>query len=120
MNENCEEKEPSAEGKVELFECVFDTFTVRYSRWDEDVDRFAFFDEHIHNAESDTWSIDGVPAGRQWIGLDDRTSEERRFRWIAAYENAPYDVTVKGVDEGALEEGIQSVVAKKPEEIGLP
>ena len=60
------------------------------------------------------------PPGASRIGLDDRTSEERRFRWIAAYESAPYDVTVKGLDEGALQEGIQSVVAKKPDEIGLP
>ena len=120
MNEDCEEKDPSAPGKVELFECVFDTFTVRYSRWDQDVDRFAFFDRNISGAQTDVWTVDGVPAGRQWIGLDDRESEERRFRWIAAYESAPYDVTVKGIDEGALQEGIQSVIAKKPEEIGLP
>ena len=99
MDDSCQSKEPSISGKEELYECVYDNYTIRYSRWEDDFDQYAYFDEHIDNAETDDWVIDGTTAGRTWAGLDDRTSEERRYRGIATYENWPYDVTVKGVDE---------------------
>jgi hypothetical protein len=111
------------DGKEELFECVYDGYTIRYSRWDDNFDKFAYFDEHIHGAETGDWSEGGVTYGRTWTGLDDRTSEERRFRAIAAYADWPYDVTIKGVDEAALQEGanrVSSNAPKAPDQIGLP
>ena len=120
MEDGCESVEPALDDKAEIFECTYDSYTIRYSRWNDDYDKYAYLDEHIDDSETDDWFIDGVQAGRTWIGYDDRESEERRYRWIGAYEDAPYDVTVKGVDEEGLEEGMRRVRAKQPDEIGLP
>jgi tetratricopeptide (TPR) repeat protein len=117
---NCEQKDPTAPGKEELYECSGDGFVIRYSRWDADKDRFAFFDSNLDNAESRAWNLNGAEVGREWIGLDDRENETRRFRWVASYTDAPYDVTVKGVDDTSMSAGIQTVQAKQPEQIGLP
>ena len=121
LDDSCDEGSPSVNGKVEVFECSFGEYVIRYSRWVDGFNRYAYFNKNIHNAATALWTVQGVAAGRTWTGLDDRAGEEpRRFRWIGAYENAPYDVTVKGVDQAAMEEGIQQVQAKLPEEIGLP
>ncbi len=108
------------EEKEELFECDYGTYVIRYSRWDTDFDTFAFLDEEITGATTDEWTIGDESAGRTWTGLDDRESEQLKFRAIAAYSDWPYDVTVKGVDEAALQEGANRIEAKKPSEIGLP
>ncbi len=120
LEDSCEAKEPSTPGKAEIFECVYDGYTIRYSRWQDDYDTSAYFDSHIKNATKREWSENGVSFGTLWTGLDDRTSEERRHRTIAAYADWPYDVTVKGVDQAALQEGVDRVQAKQPDEIGLP
>lgn len=117
---NCEEKDATAPGKEELYECAHDGFVIRYSRWDADKDRFAFFDANLDGAQSRPWVLNGAEVGREWIGLDNRKDETRRFRWVASYTDAPYDVTVKGVDDTSMSEGIQLVQAKSPDEIGLP
>ena len=119
MDDTCQSVEPSVSEKAELFECTYDSYTIRYSRWDEDYDRHAYLDANIKNAEPGEWSLDGATVGRTWMGFDDRQSEERRYRWIGAYEDAPFDVTVKGVDEAGLEKGLRHVQARRPDEIGL-
>ncbi|MET1000134.1 MAG: CHAT domain-containing protein, partial [Marmoricola sp.] len=120
MDETCESVQPSVGEKAELFECVYDNYTIRYSRWDDGYDRYAYMDANIKGAQTDDWTLDGVVVGRAWMGYDERKAEDRRYRWIGAYESAPFDVTVKGVDEAGLEEGYLHVRAKQPEQIGLP
>ncbi len=120
MDDSCEQQNASAPGKAEVWECVYDTYTIRYSRWDDGFNKFDYFDSHIKNAETGEWTLGGVDAGRTWTGLDDRTSEERRYRAIAAYADWPYDVTVKGVEQAAMEEGVKAVQEKTPDQIGLP
>ncbi len=119
MDDTCVSVEPSLREKAELFECVYDTYTIRYSRWDDGYDRYGYLDANIKGAETDDWILDGVVVGRVWLGLDERTSEDRRYRWIGAYQDAPYDVTVKGVDEAGLEAGYLQVRARMPDQIGL-
>ena len=120
MDGSCKNVEPSVQGKQELFECDYDRYTIRYSRWDSDFDKFAYFDSHIENAQTDDWFIGDTQVGRTWTDVDPRPSETNRFRGIAAYADWPYDVTVKGVDEAALKEGSDRVRAKLPDQIGLP
>ena len=108
------------EGKIEIFECVFPDYTVRYSRWQQGFDRYAYFNRTNPNAEHPR--VDhrgrlrrprpgsGWTTGPRWSG---------KFRWLASYRNAPYEVLVQGVDEEGRDAGWQSVEAKHPRDIGL-
>ncbi len=120
MDDTCKSVQPNLSEKAELFECTYGNYSIRYSRWDDDYDRYAYLDGNIKGAETDQWTLDGVVVGRIWMGLDERKSEARRHRWIGAYEDAPFDVTVKGVDQAGLEEGLLRVRARQPDQIGLP
>ncbi len=120
MGDNCAEQNVSISAKKEVYECDFGDFVIRYSRWSDHADRYGYFDNHIENATTDDWTIDGTPAGQTWTSIDTRESEPRKYRWIATYENWPYDVTVKGIDKGAMNAGVEAVQAKPPEQIGLP
>ena len=43
--------------------------------------------------------------GRTWVGLDDRAAERGSIAGSASYEDAPYEVTVKGVEEAGARRG---------------
>ena len=121
MDENCSPGNGDyVTGKVELFECVYDGYTIRYSRWEKGFDRYGYFNETQQGAKSVKWYVDGQFAGRTWTGLDSRASEPNKFRWVATYRYWPYDVTVKGLDEQGRQAGIERVQARRPEQIGLP
>ena len=72
---DCQQTQPSVDGKVELYECTFDRYTIRYSRWKDGFDKYAYLDQHIKNAKTADWTEDGVTYGRTWTGLDPKTSE---------------------------------------------
>jgi len=118
MND-CQHVHASVAEKKELWSCTYDTYEIRYSRWDENADRYAFFDSHLHDPDTSEWSLEGSPAGRQWLDVDTNQGEPNRYRWVATYENWPYDVTVKAVDEAARDEGMAQVSATPPDQIGI-
>ncbi len=119
LGDNCEKKQPMVEGKIEIFECVFPDYTIRYSRWQQGFDRYSYFNRTNPNAEHPQWIIEGDSVGRAWVGLDDRPDVERKFRWLASYRSAPYEVLVQGVDQEGRDAGWQSIEAKHPRDIGL-
>ncbi len=96
-----------------------DGYEIRYSRWDESENRYDYFDNHLNDPDSSDWTLEGEPAGRQWLDVDTREDEPNKYRWVAAYENWPYDVTVKGVDEAARDAGMAKVTATPPDQIGV-
>jgi hypothetical protein len=120
MDEACQGAQASVSEKEELYECVYDGYTIRYSRWADDADWFGYLDSHIKDPETGDWTVGGETVGRTWKNIETREGEDRRHRLIAAYTDFPYDVTVKGVDEDALQEGLERVQAKAPDQIGLP
>jgi hypothetical protein len=119
MDASCHQGDVFAEGKVELFECVYDGYTIKYSRWEKGADRYAFFDKNNSGARRAKWYIEGTFAGRTWTGLDERPDQSRPFRWLATYRTAPFEVLVQGVDEESRAAGRDRVAARPPEEIGL-
>ena len=102
------------DGKVEIWECVYDEYTLRYSRWEPDFDRYAYFNETNEDATRDDWYIGDEEVGRTWVGLDDRPTATRNYRWLASYRDAPYEVLVQAVDDEARDEGLAAVSAKPP------
>lgn len=119
MDESCHQGDVFSEGKVEVFECVYDEYTIRYSRWEKGADRYAFFDTNNPGARSAKWYIEGTFAGRTWAGVDERPDQSRPYRWLATYRTAPFEVLVQGVDEAARAAGRDRVTARLPQEIGL-
>ena len=86
------------------------TYEIRYSRWDDERQPVRLLRQPPQRPRrrlTGPWS--GEPAGRQWLDVDTREDEPNKYRWVAAYENWPYDVTVKGVDEAARDEGMAQV-----------
>jgi hypothetical protein len=120
MDGDCVTGHVNIPDKEELFSCDYGDYEIRYSRWQDDADRYGYFDDHIADATTDEWRIGGTSAGQTWTSIDTRASEPRKYRWIATYQNWPYDVTVKGIDENAMKNGMDAVQAKPPDEIGLP
>ena len=120
MDEACVEQQPSISDRVELFSCDYGDYEIRYSHWKEDSSPVDYFTDHAtDDAETGDWNIEDVTAGETWTDVDTRPDQSRTFRWIAAYDNWPYDVTVKGVDESARNVGIGRVRARTPDQIGL-
>lgn len=107
------------EGKVELFECVYDRYTIRYSRWEKGADRYAAFNRDNPEATHAKWYLGGKFAGQTWTGVDQRPDQRRVYRWLASYRYAPFEVLVQGVDEAARDAGKTRVEARLPQEVGL-
>ena len=122
MDETCEERPSQLKNKLEVFECTYPSYTLKYSRWKESYDRFDYFDrknaEHLEPDQGD-WRLDGKVVGEVWTSIDTRPDQERTFRWQATYDDWPYEVLVQGVDEAGREEGMAAVRARLPQEIGL-
>jgi tetratricopeptide (TPR) repeat protein len=107
------------EGVAEVFDCVYDDYTILYSRWESGADRYAAIDSDKGVVERGTWTIDGADAGWTWTGVNPNQTRERRYWWRATYRDWPYEVLVKGVDEEARAGGVDRLEARPPEEIGL-
>ena len=56
MDGNCAEASASVHGKMEVFECNYGDYAIRYSRWDERYDTFDYFDSHLTDATPADWS----------------------------------------------------------------
>jgi tetratricopeptide (TPR) repeat protein len=108
-----------AEGVAEVFDCVYDDYTILYTRWERGADRYAAIDARSAGAAPGVWTIDGTFAGRTWTGVP-QPGRARPFVWRATYRYWPYEVLVKGVDEDARATGMDQVEARTPREIGLP
>ena len=83
-------------GKAEVYECDFDRYVIRYTRWETDVDHIAAIDRLNPDARSATWRVDGEVVGTTWTGPD--PTRPGGLRWVASYRYAPFDVVVKGAD----------------------
>ncbi len=106
-------------GKAEVYECDYDRYVIRYTRWEKGFDRYSAINRLNPDAKSAKWYLEGAFAGRTWTGPD--PTEPGGLRWVASYRYAPYDVVVKGADADALSEGrdLVEAEARAPGQVGL-
>jgi hypothetical protein len=106
-------------GKVEVFNCDYGEYLIRYTRWREDTDRVGYYDEANPGARRARWSISGVRAGLQWTSFEASPRETKPFQWSATYQSFPYSVSVEAVSDADRRAGVARVRAVEPSELGL-
>ena len=103
-------------GKVEVFECAYGDFIVRYTRWAQGFDRYGYLDS-ANGVEAAEWYAQGEFAGRQWTSYE--SGDPQPYQWSATYRYFPYSVSVEGTSEAARQRGVAAVVVTAPSRIGL-
>lgn len=108
--------------KAEVFECTSDQFEVRYSRWTDGADRAGYLDEANPGAVKEPWVLGGETSGTTWTSYESTDldpTENQRYQWSATYTDAPFSVSVEGVNEAARQAGIAHIRAKPASQVGL-
>ena len=95
---------PLVAGKSEVYECYYDGYMVRYTRWMNGFDRYGHYDRSTAVAGTEWW-LEGEFAGRQWKGYERGPDEPLPYQWSATYRDEPYSITVEGVSDGARARG---------------
>jgi hypothetical protein len=118
LTEDCEQVEdPALAAKSEVYVCRSEDHVVRYSRWDDDYDRLAFFTSYMRLGPK-PWVVHGEDVGSQWSydGADDDFSLNP-YRWVGTYEDLPFSVEVEGDSPHARVVGISEVEASAPDDV---
>lgn len=108
-------------GRVEVFECEYGAYMVRYERWARGADKYAYFDRANPGYRSGTFTLEGQFAGRTWTSYEGSPAEDKPWQRSAAYRYHPYAFSVEAVDEASRLAGVRRVAAQArvPSEIGL-
>jgi hypothetical protein len=110
-------------GKVEVFECPYGSYLIRYSRWDSDTERrFGYLNESNKPAQVGPWLLGDEESGTTWTSYEtpqQDPAENMRYQWAATYAASPFEVSVEGVSEASRGQGIGRVLAKRQSEVGL-
>lgn len=114
----CDPTASRVAGKAEVYVCRYGDFLIRYSRWDQGYDRYAYLDA-ANQVDSARWSASGEVAGRQWKNYEDDAAEQEPYQWSASYRSYPYSVSVEGVSPDARRRGMDMVDVAAPSQIGL-
>jgi hypothetical protein len=115
MTDDCEPAEPAVAAKSAVFVCQADDHVVRYSRWEDDYDRLAFFTSYM-GPDSRAWIVQGEEVGSQWT-FDVPGEVPSPYRWSATYEGLPFSVEVAATTAHARVIGISEVEAAAPDEV---
>ena len=102
-------------GKVEVFECDYGRYMIRYTRWSKGADRYGYLNAANPGYRSSRWWIEGHMAGRTWKSFEDDPAESQPYQWSAAYRYHPFSVSVEGVDESAPCRRHRSLIRHRPE-----
>lgn len=114
----CQSSTPTVAGKVEVYECGFGDFLVRYTRWAEGFDRYGYLDA-ANGVDGAEWYAQGEFAGRQWTSYEGGAGEKQPYQWSASFRYYPYSVSVEGTSEAARQRGLAVVAVTPPSRIGL-
>ena len=114
----CQSKTPTVAGKVEVYECGYGDFLVRYTRWAEGFDRYGYLDA-ANGVDGAEWYAQGEFAGRQWTSYEGGAGEKQPYQWSASYRYYPYSVSVEGTSGAARQRGLAVVAVTPPSRIGL-
>ncbi len=104
-------------GKLEVFVCTYDTFRIRYSRWDPQADRIGYYRDANSEPKELPWRIEEKVVGRSWTSTE--PAPDYPFQWSATYREHPFSVSVEGEDIRARARGINGMEAAPPAQIGL-
>lgn len=105
-------------GKAEVYECHYDGFLIRYSRWIEGYDRYGYFDRE-NGVPAAEWYIGDEFAGRQWTSVEVNAREKQPYQWSATYRYQPFSISVEGVTAEKRAEGLAMVRATLPSRVRL-
>ncbi|RYB89814.1 serine/threonine protein kinase [Nocardioides glacieisoli] len=103
-------------GKVEVYECGYGDFLIRYTRWAPGFDRYGYLDSN-NGVDAAEWYAQGEFAGRQWTNFEG--GDPQPYQWSATYRYYPYSVSVEGTSEDARQRGVAAVAVTAPSRIGL-
>jgi hypothetical protein len=118
LDDSCTIKDSPIEGKAEVYECLHDGFTVRYTRWEEGFDKEKYYE--VENAvPSQEWSIDGEDAGLQWFSVENDPAEEQPYQWSGAYAGSPFSLSVEGETQADRSAGLTELELVPPSRVGL-
>lgn len=106
FDKRCRSRRSVAAGKLEVWECKYEFYLVRYSRWDPSFDRFAYYNSVNPDATEREWFIDGDRAGTSWTSYENDANEPEKFQWSAAYDDAPYSISVESQSETGRAQGV--------------
>jgi hypothetical protein len=109
---------PLVPGKAEAFVCDYPGFLVRYSRWQEDVDRVAYHDRANSEGLRSPWMVAGERVGLEWASYEPGT-DPQPWQWSATYTSLPYSVSVEGETRAARAEGLRMLELRPPDQVGL-
>ena len=115
LTDDCEPAEPAVAAKSEVYVCRADDHVVRYSRWEDDYDRLAFFTSYM-GPDSKAWIVHGEDVGSQWT-FDVSADEPNPYRWSATYEDLPFSVEVEATTAHERVIGISEVEAAAPDQV---
>lgn len=100
--------------EVRAFNCDSGTSVVRYSRWEEDGDRYGYLDGTYPQAKRSDWFIEGKPAGQTWSAHAEDIDPDLPDVWAATYRQAPFTVIVKAADDASRDAARKQVEAAEP------
>ncbi len=117
-SQGCGSIVPSVAGKVEVYECGYGDFLIRYTRWAQGYDRYGYLDA-ANGVDGAQWSVGGEFAGRQWTSYESGPGENQPYQWSASFRYYPYSVSVEGTSMAARKRGRAMVAVTAPSSIGL-
>jgi hypothetical protein len=106
-------------GKVEVYECDYGNYLLRYSRWAPEADRVAYLDSANHQPLKYPWSVDYEIAGTEWWSEDHKPTESLPYQYSATYRDSPFSVSVEGLTKADRATGVDRLDATPPSKIGL-
>ncbi len=100
----------------EVFECVEDGTVIRYARWTSQAAAKSYLEANYDGPKP--WYVVGAAAG-SWFESDAATAKDERFPfvWAAVYEDHPYVVIIKAVDEQSRDAAVTKVDAAPPDSV---
>lgn len=118
LDDSCSPVGSPVQGKVEVYECGYDGYLVRYTRWLKGYDKYAYYD--IENqSDGSPWQLDGEQAGQQWFSVESDATEGQPYQWSAAFRHHPFSVSVEGATSADRSAGVAALDVAPPSRIGL-
>ena len=118
----CRQVANEVQGKLEVYVCDGnDRYTIRYSRWATEADRYSYLNEANTAAARRRWIIDGEDSGTSWTSHEtpqQDPDENMRYQWSATYATSPFSVSVEGVTPTDRVAGIDHVRARPASQVG--
>ena len=115
---SCRWTSTAVAGKAEVYVCDYEGFLIRYTRWNQEYDRYGYLNS-TNQIRGVRWKVGNELAGRQWTSHEDSPSEDEPYQWSATYRDHPYSVSVEAISPAARQRGLALVECAEPSRIGL-